>query len=161
VLRWIINKWSKPDGHSSAITQTKDRPPARARGRRMPAAEMTADMDRTTRSVEVERIQADYARRRAELELDELRTRQEYENQQFWDRTNAHLLRLELFVKVFLAGALVLGTIVAVFVGIIQRLPGDELAQYLSPVSGLAGIAVGYFFGRTASGGGGSSTGSS
>ena len=51
-------------------------------------------------------------------------------------------------VRFALALLLVLGSVAGVFTGIVAGLPADQVAQFLAPISGLAGIAVGYFFGR-------------
>lgn len=67
----------------------------------------------------------------------------------------------EAQMRVFLAGALVLGTIAAVLLGVILQLDPQKLSLLLTPVSGLAGIAVGYFFGRGASTPGGDLAGDS
>jgi hypothetical protein len=61
--------------------------------------------------------------------------------------------QLEAYMRAFLAAALVLGTLSIVAYGVIARRPADVLVQYLAPITGLAGLAVGYFFGQSAGGG--------
>jgi hypothetical protein len=58
---------------------------------------------------------------------------------------------VEAYMRVGLASILVIGTLATVLVGILLHISPQNLAQYLAPVSGLAGIAVGYFFGKVAS----------
>ena len=67
------------------------------------------------------------------------------------DRMRRRVEAVEAYMRVTLASLLVIGTLGAVFVGIVVRINPQNLAQYLAPVSGLAGIAVGYFFGKVAS----------
>jgi hypothetical protein len=40
---------------------------------------------------------------------------------------------------------------VGIVLGIAKGIPAGNLTQYLTPISGLAGIAIGYFFGRNSS----------
>jgi hypothetical protein len=54
----------------------------------------------------------------------------------------------ETNVRFAIALILVLGAVVGVFAGIVVGHNAGEVAQYLAPITGLAGIAVGYFFGR-------------
>jgi len=60
--------------------------------------------------------------------------------------------RLEANMRACLAGALVVGTLLIVAYGVIAERPAAVLVQYLAPVTGLAGLAVGYFFGQASSG---------
>jgi hypothetical protein len=39
------------------------------------------------------------------------------------------------------------GSLVIIVVGIIRQIPASDLAGYVAPISGLAGLAVGYYFG--------------
>ena len=64
---------------------------------------------------------------------------------------DAKLRSFEAWVRFVLALFLILGTVLTLFYGLIRGLPASDLSQYLAPVSGLAGIAVGYFFGRESS----------
>jgi hypothetical protein len=57
---------------------------------------------------------------------------------------------IEAYFRTGIAGILVGVLAVALFVGILKGIPAIELAEYVSPISGLAGIAIGYFFGRAA-----------
>jgi hypothetical protein len=63
-------------------------------------------------------------------------------------QAEARISILEAYMRAGLSALLVIGTLVAVFVAIATRIEGDVFAQYLAPISGLAGLAVGYFFGR-------------
>jgi hypothetical protein len=57
---------------------------------------------------------------------------------------------VEAYMRVGLTSLLVIGTLVAVGFGIWLHVDQATLTQYLAPVSGLTGIAVGYFFGKVA-----------
>jgi hypothetical protein len=52
-------------------------------------------------------------------------------------------------VRFGLALILVVGSVGGVIVGIAVGLQASTIAQFLAPITGLAGIAVGYFFGRS------------
>lgn len=54
----------------------------------------------------------------------------------------------ETNVRFAIAMILILGAVVGVFAGIVSGMDASEVAQYIAPITGLAGIAVGYFFGR-------------
>lgn len=62
---------------------------------------------------------------------------------------------IEIYFRTILTLLLVIILATAIFVGIIKGVPAGNLTQYLTPISGLAGIAIGYFFGRGAEGRGG------
>lgn len=55
-------------------------------------------------------------------------------------------------LRAYLTMALTLAVIVLVILGLILRTPTGDFAQYISPLSGLAGIALGYWFGRESGG---------
>jgi|SRR5215467_180491 len=88
-----------------------------------------------------------------EIQLKEKQDERDYQARAYQDTNLGRLSLLEAYMRSGLAGILVLGTIAAVFVGIIRGIPGSDLSQYLAPVTGLAGLAVGYFFGRGSLGG--------
>jgi hypothetical protein len=50
-------------------------------------------------------------------------------------------------MRFVLALILVLATVIIVVVGVIQQMDPQDLHQYLSPITGLTGAAVGYWFG--------------
>lgn len=52
------------------------------------------------------------------------------------------------FGRFFLAGVLVLAVVVGVLAGVQSGVEPATLVQYLSPINGFAGLAIGYFFGR-------------
>jgi cytochrome bd-type quinol oxidase subunit 2 len=62
-------------------------------------------------------------------------------------RTRSRVTWIEAWLRALLAGALVAGTIAIVVVGIAQGTDPQELSQYLAPMTGLTGLAVGYVFG--------------
>ncbi|MET9024086.1 hypothetical protein ABZW96_00530 [Nocardia sp. NPDC004168] len=86
----------------------------------------------------------DRARRDHELQAESRRT------ELIKEEAEAKNKILEARYRAGLAAALVAGTVAGVMFGIVKGLPAQELTQYLAPVSGLAGIVVGYFFGREA-----------
>lgn len=55
---------------------------------------------------------------------------------------------VEVYFRTALTLILVMILAIAIFVGIIKGVPAGNLTEYLTPISGLAGIAIGYFFGR-------------
>jgi hypothetical protein len=55
---------------------------------------------------------------------------------------------VEVYFRTGLTLLLVAVLAVAILVGIVEGVPAGNLTQYLTPISGLAGIAIGYFFGR-------------
>lgn len=55
---------------------------------------------------------------------------------------------IETYFRTGLTMVLVAILAVAIIIGIIKGIPAGNLTQYLTPISGLAGIAIGYFFGR-------------
>ena len=79
-------------------------------------------------------------------EREALREEREYNARAY--RDTSRVATLEAYIRAILAGILVIGTIAAVFVGIVRGISGSDLSQYLAPITGLAGLAVGYFFGR-------------
>lgn len=84
----------------------------------------------------------DRARRDHELQAESRRTELAKEEAEARNKI------LESRYRAGLATALVAGTVAGVMFGIVKGVPAQELTQYLAPVSGLAGIVVGYFFGR-------------
>jgi hypothetical protein len=58
----------------------------------------------------------------------------------------------EAWVRFSLALLLIFGAVSGVILAIAIGLDAEAVAQYLAPISGLAGIAVGYFFGRQSQG---------
>jgi len=48
-----------------------------------------------------------------------------------------------------LAYLIVVALIAISFAGMWRRMPPGDLVQYLSPLTGLAGLAVGYYFGSS------------
>jgi len=50
-------------------------------------------------------------------------------------------------LRAWLTICLTLAVITVVLMGIIMRLPPGEYAQYISPLTGIAGLALGYWFG--------------
>jgi hypothetical protein len=60
----------------------------------------------------------------------------------------ARFRTVETTVRSVLAGILLIGSVGGVFYGVASGTPAQELTQYLAPITGLAGIAIGYFFGR-------------
>jgi NAD/NADP transhydrogenase beta subunit len=58
----------------------------------------------------------------------------------------------EAWVRFSLATLLIVGAVLGVLLAIAIGLDAQSVAQYLAPISGLAGIAVGYFFGRQSQG---------
>ena len=61
---------------------------------------------------------------------------------------NPRVRWFDVRVRSALAFTLVFGTLTIVAVGLIRGTPTNELGGYLAPISGLAGLAVGYYFGR-------------
>lgn len=59
---------------------------------------------------------------------------------------------IEVYFRTVLTLLLVIILATAIFVGIIKGVPAGNLTQYLTPISGLVGIAIGYLFGRGAEG---------
>lgn len=57
-------------------------------------------------------------------------------------------IRFEARLRGMLAVLLVLGSMGGVLYGLFKQMDPESLTQYLAPVTGLAGIVVGYFFGR-------------
>jgi hypothetical protein len=55
---------------------------------------------------------------------------------------------VEIYFRTALTLLLISILAVAIVIGIIKGIPAGNLTQYLTPISGLAGIAIGYFFGR-------------
>jgi len=55
---------------------------------------------------------------------------------------------IEIYFRTGITAVLVGILGVAIFIGIAKGISPQILTQYLTPVSGLAGIAIGYFFGR-------------
>ena len=55
------------------------------------------------------------------------------------------------WARMLIAAALVAAVILAVFYGLIQGVQPGDYSQYIAPISALAGLAVGYFFGRSTS----------
>jgi hypothetical protein len=55
---------------------------------------------------------------------------------------------IEVYFRTLITAILVLILAAAIFVGILKKIPAQDMAEYLAPISGLAGIAIGYFFGR-------------
>src|SRR5215469_5477856 len=96
--------------------------------------------------IEIRRLQLEQTR----ADQDALKSEREYNAIAYRD-TN-RVATLEAYMRAALAAILVVGTIAAVFVGILRGITGSDLAQYLAPITGLAGLAVGYFFGRGAAG---------
>lgn len=58
---------------------------------------------------------------------------------------------LEAYMRAGLAALLVAGLLFAVLFSVLKDVNPSDVAQYLAPISGLAGLAVGYFFGRGSS----------
>jgi hypothetical protein len=83
------------------------------------------------------------------------KTLREYSKERENRERQAELDNRETIVRFTLALLLVLGSVLGVFAGIVAGLGADEVAQFLAPITGLAGIAVGYFFGRASQVGGG------
>jgi len=65
--------------------------------------------------------------------------------------SHGRVARLDAYMRALLATLLVLGTLGIVFWGVVSGVDAERLAQYVAPIAGLAGLAVGYFFGRTSS----------
>ena len=89
------------------------------------------------RAEKLQRFRAETMAREQELQL---QARQAERSDVFQGR--------ETLVRFTIALILVMGAVFGVLFGIIEGLNADEVAQYLAPITGLAGIAVGYFFGR-------------
>ena len=49
--------------------------------------------------------------------------------------------------RVVLTLGLTASVVVLVFLGVILRLPPSDFAQYIAPLTGIAGLALGYWFG--------------
>lgn len=92
--------------------------------------------------------QAEAKRREYQANLQHEAEKSKAELQELAERRTARRESLEAYARVFLAAALVLGSIGGVLVGVLGEVPAEELTQILAPISGLAGIAIGYFFGR-------------
>jgi hypothetical protein len=75
-----------------------------------------------------------------------LKDQQDYEARAYRDTYRVE--RAEGYTRLGLALLLVIGTLGLILFGIGTGIEPERLSQYLSPISGLAGIAVGYFFGR-------------
>jgi hypothetical protein len=60
---------------------------------------------------------------------------------------NPRVRWFDVRVRSWIAFSLVFGTLVIIVVGIIRQIPASDLAGYVAPISGLAGLAVGYYFG--------------
>ena len=52
--------------------------------------------------------------------------------------------------RVILTLGLTASVVVLVFIGVILRLPPEDFAQYIAPLTGIAGLALGYWFGSDA-----------
>lgn len=92
-----------------------------------------------------------FDRFRMEREAQTARLSSEQREAEIRERAAQRELGVTLFeqrVRSVLAGLLVLGAVGGVVWGIARGVPGDQLSQYLAPITGLAGIAIGYFFGR-------------
>jgi hypothetical protein len=112
------------------------------------------------RSLEAELEQEERVRQ-AELDAEERQqerlAQRAGQEQRLTERVYAQRARvawIEAWIRAGLAVLLVAGTVAAVFLGIAMRLDPEQLAQYLAPITGLAGLAVGYIFGRGAASGG-------
>jgi hypothetical protein len=94
------------------------------------------------------------AKRQLEAETEESKRRHETQAARDEARSKLEVMRfqrvdsLEARVRAGLALLLVVGTGVAVILGVAMGVAPARLTQYLAPITGLAGIAVGYFFGR-------------
>jgi hypothetical protein len=108
---------------------------------KLSAAERADFISAETEAFRLERIfnrqeqelkaQAEEARQSRKMRVRELRVRS-----------------IEIYFRTILTSILVLVLAVTIFVGLVKGVPAGDLTQYLTPISGLAGIAIGYFFGR-------------
>jgi hypothetical protein len=80
--------------------------------------------------------------------MDANKTLRDYSKEREIRAREAAMADRETRVRFALALLLVFGSVTGVFVGIVAGLPADQVAQFRAPITGLAGIAVGYFFGR-------------
>jgi hypothetical protein len=91
------------------------------------------------------------ARQSARLDKLEYKIRAAELNQKLKLRSRELRIKtVETYFRTGIAAILVAILAVAIFVGILKKIPAADLTQYLTPISGLAGIAIGYFFGRAA-----------
>jgi membrane protein DedA with SNARE-associated domain len=58
---------------------------------------------------------------------------------------------LETMGRLLLAGILIVGTLAVTLIGVWNDMDSQEVAAFVAPISSLAGIAVGYFFGKSGS----------
>jgi hypothetical protein len=86
----------------------------------------------------------DRSRREHELQV------QSRQNDLHDKQQDANRIIVEARYRALLATILVVGVAAGVLYGLLARVPADQLSQYLAPISGLAGIVVGYLFGREA-----------
>jgi hypothetical protein len=49
--------------------------------------------------------------------------------------------------RVILTLGLTFSVVILVFIGVLLRLPPSDFAQYISPLTGIAGLVLGYWFG--------------
>jgi hypothetical protein len=116
--------------------------------------------DKGARTETQVRLEADAAREERAFEqemqrrdMDAKWTERQHELALQADRRLYRLVFIESIMRAVLAAILVFGTVGAVFYGIWEGVDSDTLSQYLAPVTGLAGLAVGYFFARATAGG--------
>ena len=106
--------------------------------------EMFRQVDSAREIERAARYDARLARLRYKLNKRDLQTKIRLRSRELRVRS------IETYFRTGIAGVLVAVLAVALFVGIVKGIPAIELAEYVSPISGLAGIAIGYFFGRAA-----------
>ena len=104
----------------------------------------------TTREYEarMQREHRDYERANREHELQRTINIRELAARNTIADREARFRTVETTVRSVLAGILLIGSVGGVFYGVASGTPAQELTQYLAPITGLAGIAIGYFFGR-------------
>lgn len=135
---------SAPGLLNSAVTET-----AKVIGDRKDLSLLKVELEQEERLRQAELAAAERQQERLEQ-----RARNEQELTDRVYRQRARVAWIEAWIRACLAVLLVAGTVAAVFLGIGMRMDPEQLAQYLAPITGLAGLAVGYIFGRGAASGG-------
>jgi len=104
----------------------------------------------TTREYEarMQREHREYEQAGQEYDLQRTINLRELDDKKAIADREAKFRTVEATVRSVLAGILLIGSVGGVFYGVASGTPAQELTQYLAPITGLAGIAIGYFFGR-------------
>lgn len=95
------------------------------------------------------RLQGELQSRDRDIDARLEKQRRELEAQGATETRTERLAYRETWVRFILALLLVAGTLGIVLTGVIGNQSPEEVAQYVAPIAGLSGIAIGYFFGRS------------